>query len=334
MYKNISKLLILIGFFIVSFNLQSQSFYYYQNGFETFLNNSNYVLFHQHVSENYLWHPRINSINEFNSVEKKEGIDFNLHVGSLLSSQNTSFNIMPSISYKGFSLSIKQPYNLWHSNDWNKFSDMRITTDYTVKVGKFYNNLSASLNIPLGQDFQMLSDHYMIWDYGMGVNGSASYDFIYSDKFSYNMENYGFYGNLFFRHSLGNYRKYEIRNYENELLQTNEYQYQHGNITSLTLGGYVATLKNLHIHYGLGFLVNSNNKYDLTITNPDGSSNMERVIEGEQALFYGDFRLGLTTRIKSADFSLFIFNSNREISYNSYGSNRLNVFFNICWHVF
>ena len=181
----------------------------------------------------------------------------------------------------------------------------------------------------------MTSFHYMMWDYGMGVNGSASYDFIYSDKFSYNMENYGFYGNLFFRHSLANYRKYEIRNYEDELLQTNEYTYQHGNISSLTLGGYVAALKNLHIHYGLGFFRNSNNKYDLAITDQDGSIDIESVVAGEQALFYGDFRLGITTRIKSADFSLFVFNSNRDISYNNYyESNRLNVFLNICWHVF
>lgn len=331
MYKFTFKYIISIAFLCIATMGMSQNIFYYSDDFESVLNNKDYVQYHQHLSENYFWHPGINGINKLKSDESKDGLNFNLNADIFRNALNISIGINPTLSYKGLCFGVKLPYNLRYPQEINKLSDLLITTGYKLKVGNFSNNTSVSLNVPLGKTYPIYDFFY---GYRLGINGSGSYDFIFSNKFILDKESYGFYGNLIFRESLQNSKTFLIQDLNNVLIRTKDYTFKHGFVSALSLGGYVAPIKNLHIHYGLGYFRNYFNRYTITTTYPDDENiDKKNVPEGTQDYTFIDLRLGLTTRIKSVDFSLFVSNSNDYPGY-SYSKSKLNVIFNICYHVF
>lgn len=342
MYKKHLRVILILLFSLQTTLIYSQTLYYYSNSFKSFLESEDAVIFHQHILGNYLWHPGINEINSSQSDKTTKDLDFDLNVEHTANFYNFSFGLNPAISFNNFRFEIKQDYNLFRYNfvDYYKnlrnINDMLVTASYNLKKGNFNNNISASVSIPFGKAY--IYDQWgYIWYYPeIRANGSRSVDFIYSDKFCFNFDRFGFYGNLFFRQSLTNKQIFIAKNWDDEILQTEEYIFKHGLFSALTLGGYTGILRNLHIHYGLGFAVNGNNYYKLITTYPDGEIYEEIDRYSNQQFTFSDFRLGLSTRIKTIDISLFLFNPT-----NRYYSSTTNIYrkglnyqFKISWYVF
>ncbi len=174
-------------------------------------------------------------------------------------------------------------------------------SSYTVKTESITNISSIALSAPTGQD-RPSSLFYTI-------NGSGSFDFLLSNKRIRSLGGFGFYNNLMIRYSLNSSRNFTFR-YENSDYYTVEnYSFSNGLLSQLSLGGWVEPLKNLNFHYGIGIMYKSLSKYSLyRFDSWDQTLSTQSYSRNNNDYIFSDFRLGITTRIKFVDISIFACN--------------------------
>ncbi|MDD2635186.1 MAG: hypothetical protein PHW82_06765 [Bacteroidales bacterium] len=311
-------------FAICNYFAQQSTVYRMPYGYETLFNSHSSVLYNQYTYDNYFFSPGINYLDKIDEIDLETNQGFGINTDILINSRSLLFRLTPSWHYKNLDFSLTIPYDFVIFNTFNKFTDIQIKASYNLKKSKSYNTTSLSFTFPTHNDEHVL--------FGIHSNGTGSNDFILSNNYVFTNNNYGFYGTAMIRHSLSG-RKSMIINYEN----TNEtekwiYRFQNGNLFALQLNAYIAPLKKLHIHFGLGAMYNTRNSYTKVIYAWKGNLLKSDNIKGNQDFFYSDLRLGVSTKIKKADISVFVTSPNvNNFSINSYN---LDLIIKASWQIF
>ncbi|MDD2386882.1 MAG: hypothetical protein PHP52_08880 [Bacteroidales bacterium] len=310
---------------ICNYFAQQSTVYRMPYGYETSFDNQSSVLYNQYTYDNYFFSPGINYLNKIDEIDLENNQGFGINTDILINSRSLFFRLTPSWHYENLDFSLTLPYDFTIFNTFNKFGDIQIKASYNLKKSKSYNTTSLSFTFPTHND-----EHGF---FGIYSNGTGSNDFILSNNYIYNNNTYGFYGTAMIRHSMPGKKSMTI-NYENtDEFEIWNYRFQNGNLFALQLNAYIAPLKKLHIHFGVGAMYNTRNSYSKVISYTWKEDLLKfDNIKGSQNFFYSDLRLGVMTKIKKVDITVFVTSPNvNNYSINSYS---LDLIIKASWQIF
>lgn len=287
---------------------QNSSIYFSNFDFERYLSDPHFIIYNQYALDNYCGHPTINYLEKLESNDEQNN-NFGLTTDFFVSSMNFSLRLHPSYQYKKLKFGLTLPYNFLVSSTFNKIGDIMLFSSYNFKKKSLTNTTTIALSVPTGQEQPNKIFYY--------IDGTGSLDLLLSNNILANRDNYGFYGNLMLRYSLESKRTFTFIYDNTDFRETQIYNFSNGLFSQLSVGGWVSACKNLNFHYGMGTTYNTLTKYDVRVNYSWTEDVPEhRFVKDNRNFLNYDFRLGLTTRIRSVDISVFAINK----IYSSYDS--------------
>jgi hypothetical protein len=298
-YIKVRRIMLLLIFLLTHLFLCAQ-YHIYITDFESIINDPTKAYYNQYTIQNYSWHPCILDLRKNNESKDVNAQQFGINTYLLARIFNLSINLNPTYKIKDFEVGLNIPYCFTVPRVINKFGDILLYTSYIINREKFNNKTTLSLNIPTGRYYELEYQNYL--------NSCGTFDILLNNQFRIHKNNYGFYGNMFYRHSF-NAKKQTSDWYNNSSNNIIEYDFKNGNVVGTNLGVWISVFRNLDLHFGGGFIYNHDNVYIRSLMD-----NSYQILEmpvkyyGRQSYFYSDLRLGVSTRIKSVSISIFAYN--------------------------
>jgi len=211
------------------------------------------------------------------------------------------FAITPGFYYKNFLFTIDIPFRALYFFQPRTFN----IGDLYPKISYLYQFNNKALISSLGINIPTGGYKYFPQYQGTALMryGNNSYDLILQSKFLINLNNYGYYLNLYGRIAGKSKYKCLLDYIDSDEFETYTYEIYNGSYVNFSLNAFIKPFKRFEIHFGTGWSFNSDGNYRV-ITDYSWDPSLMKIESGSNDNRFNtiEFRAAISWRIAKTDF--------------------------------